>query len=239
MGERLLNSALSGGRGLIVVAALLEAEAVAAAVGLGASAAPGEWRVAALDERLDLLTCGIGKSNAAGATARALAGGAYRAVVNAGVCGSLPSGGGSMLEPGRAVVGTSAVFADEGLQTPEGFRDVAEMGFGPLASLRGGGVEIACDVGLVRALEALGDERGPIATVSTCSGTDHLAREVAARTGARVEAMEGAAIALVCARLGVPFAEWRVVSNTTGDRAGQRWDIRAALARLGVSASRL
>jgi len=239
MGERLLNSALSGGRGLIVVAARLEAEAVAAAFGLGASAAPGEWRVAALDERLDLLTCGIGKSNAAGATARALSGGAYRAVVNLGVCGSLPSSDGTKLEPGRAVVGTSEVFADEGLLTPEGFRDIAEMGFGPLASLPGGGVSIACDAGLVRALEGLGDERGPIATVSTCSGTDELARAVAERSGARVEAMEGAAAALVCARMGVRFAEWRVVSNTTGDRARQRWDIRGALARLGAGAARL
>lgn len=239
MGERLLNSALSGGRGLVVVAARLEAEAVAGAFGLGASEAPAEWRTAALDARLDLLTCGIGKSNAAGATARALAGGAYRLVVNVGVCGSLPLGGGPMLEPGRAVAGTSAVFADEGALTPDGFRDVAEMGFGPLSSLPGGGVAIACDAALVRALEALGDERGPIATVSTCSGTDELAREVAARSGARVEAMEGAAMALVCARFGVPFAEWRVVSNTTGDRAAQRWNIRAALARLAMGAARL
>ena len=239
MGERLLNSVISGGRGLVVVAARLEAEAVAGAFGLGAADAPAEWRIVSLDERLDLLTCGIGKSNAAGATAWALSGGAYRAVVNLGVCGALPSAGGSMLEPGRAVVGTCAVFADEGLLTPDGFRDVAEMGFGPLASLPGGGVAIACDAALVRALEALGDERGPIATVSTCSGTDELAQAVAERSGARVEAMEGAAMALVCARLGVAFAEWRVVSNTTGDRARQRWDIRGALARLGEGAARL
>lgn len=239
MGERLLNSALSGGRGLLVVAARAEAEAVVGAFGFKAAEAPAEWRIRTLDERLDLLTCGIGKSNAAGATARALEGGQYRAVLNIGVCGSLPRGGGPMLEPGRAVVGTSAVFADEGLQTPEGFRDVAEMGFGPLASLPGGGVAIACDGALLGALDALGDERGVIATVSTCSGTDALARAVAERTGAPAEAMEGAAAALVCARFGAPFAEWRVVSNTTGDRAGQRWDIRAALARLAAGAARL
>ena len=30
----------------------------------------------------------------------------------------------------------------------------------------------------------------------------------------------------------IPFAELRIMSNTTGDREGQRWDLALALKRL-------
>jgi futalosine hydrolase len=40
---------------------------------------------------------------------------------------------------------------------------------------------------------------GALVTVSTCSGTDAAARELARRTGGICENMEGAAVAQVCA----------------------------------------
>ena len=51
---------------------------------------------------------------------------------------------------------------------------------------------------------------------------------------AMVEAMEGFSCALAARRINpdARFAEIRVVSNTTGDRAGQRWDLDRALARM-------
>jgi futalosine hydrolase len=55
---------------------------------------------------------------------------------------------------------------------------------------------------------------------------------VKARTGAVAEAMEGAAVGLVAHRLGIPFGEVRIISNTTGDRNLQRWDMKRALASL-------
>ena len=70
------------------------------------------------------------------------------------------------------------------------------------------------------------------ATVSTCSATDVLATELATRTGAAVETMEGAAIGLACAAAGVPWAQLRAVSNLTGDRAKANWDFDRALAAL-------
>jgi nucleoside phosphorylase len=59
-----------------------------------------------------------------------------------------------------------------------------------------------------------------------------LAHEIRVRTGALAEAMEGAAVGMVAARLGVAFAEVRVISNNTGDRGGQAWDLPGALAGL-------
>ena len=46
------------------------------------------------------------------------------------------------------------------------------------------------------------------------------------------EAMEGAAVVHAARRVGVPAIEIRSISNTTGDRATQRWDIAAAFAAL-------
>jgi nucleoside phosphorylase len=51
--------------------------------------------------------------------------------------------------------------------------------------------------------------------------------------------MEGAAVGLVCHRLRVPFAEVRVVSNTTGHRERQQWDIKGAVSKLELVASAL
>jgi futalosine hydrolase len=142
------------------------------------------------------------------------------------VAGALP---GSGLEIGAAVAATACVFADEGLQTESGFTDCAAMGF-PLADFPGAAAPVGEDaLGVIR---PLADAAGPIATVSTCSGTDALARAVRDRTGALAEGMEGAAVALVARRLRLPMAELRIISNTTGDRSAQRWDLRGALARL-------
>ena len=70
-------------------------------------------------------------------------------------------------------------------------------------------------------------------TVATCSGSDAAAAEVARRTGAIAEAMEGAAVVHAARRLATPAIELRAISNTTGDRAAQVWDLPSALQSLG------
>jgi futalosine hydrolase len=45
--------------------------------------------------------------------------------------------------------------------------------------------------------------------------------------------MEGAAVVHAARRLKVPAIELRAISNTTGDRANQQWDLQAGLAALG------
>jgi len=46
------------------------------------------------------------------------------------------------------------------------------------------------------------------------------------------EAMEGAAVVHAARRAGVPAIEIRSISNATGDRAKQQWNIAAAFAAL-------
>lgn len=219
------------GRVLLVVAAPAEARAVAAGFGLGRDwsgpAAAWDWPVVPLAGGMDMLETGVGKVNAAAAAA--VRGPSYGAVINLGVCGALPAADPPRI--GDCVLASASVYADEGVQTEAGFQTVPEMGFalGPFA-----GVGVPCDGALLGALSPLAGRVAPVATVSTCSGTDALARAVALRTGAAAEAMEGAAVGHALARLApsTRFAELRVVSNTTGDRARQRWDLGGALARL-------
>ena len=229
-----------------LLAAAAPAEARAVLQGLGA---PGADAVGATDgwtrirasDRVDLVISGVGKANASGAVARALDPTRHAGVISLGVCGSLP---GSGLRPTDVVCATESVYADEGVAIPGGFTDLAAMGFAP--GVAGDSMGVANDGAVASLLGAhapigLRVSSGRIATVSTCSGTDGHARQVVARTGAVAEAMEGAAIGFAVERLapGLPFAEVRVVSNSTGDRAGQSWDLEGALSVLARVAGTL
>ena len=68
---------------------------------------------------------------------------------------------------------------------------------------------------------------GGFVTVSCCSGHPQLSEDLQRRSGGICENMEGAAAAQVCAEFGLPLLELRGISNPTGSRDPQRWDIRA------------
>lgn len=212
----------------MVVAAPAEAKAVLSGLGLEPTA-PREWATHQIKPNLHLMVSGIGKANAAAATAIALCSGRYSAVLNLGIAGSLPIA--MPLQMGQTITATRSIYADDGLALPDGtFVGCADMGF-PLGPFDDWGVR--ADRELLDRMAPLTDVTAPIATVSTCSGTDNLAAIVVERTWAVAEAMEGAAVGQVAARLGVPFVEVRVISNTTGDRPKQVWSIGPALAGLG------
>ncbi len=218
---------------LIVVAAPSEAAAVRRGMGLeGPARDPVPWQPVPLALGADLLLTGVGKANAAGAVAATLAAGRHGAVIDLGIAGALPAGSGAAAI-GTVIFAESSVFADEGVQAQDAFRSLSSMGWGVAPDASDG---LAPDQRLAAALRPLASVRGPVATVSTCSGTDALAVEIVRRTGAVAEAMEGAAVLLAAARAGVPAAELRVISNTTGDRARQQWDIAAAMTRLAALA---
>lgn len=202
---------------------------VLAVVATALEAAPLEG----LGPEYTLLVSGVGKASAAAATASALATGTWSAVLSLGIGGSLP--GRRPLPLGAAVLATRSRFADEGVATPNGFIGLDRLGF----SDPGADDHFAPDPTLLTHLRTHCDREGIIATVSTCSGTDARAAAVAERTGAVVEAMEGAAVGLAAARSGVRFAEVRVISNTTGDRDRQVWAMDRAKSRLAELARAL
>jgi futalosine hydrolase len=65
-------------------------------------------------------------------------------------------------------------------------------------------------------------------TVSTCTGTDAMARAIEARTGGAVENMEGAAVAHVAHLHGVPVGEVRGISNIVTNRDTSQWKLKNA-----------
>lgn len=181
---------------------------------------------------LQVIVAGIGRTNAAAATAEALAmaaagGQPFGEVLSVGIAGVLPGGGCAI---GDLVIATECVYSEEGIALPEGSADMEALGF-PLGDFRGNRVPV--DAALLARFAPLG-HTAPIATVATCSGTDAAARSVAARTGAVAEAMEGAAVVHTARRAHLPALEIRAISNTTGERATQHWNIRAALASLAA-----
>lgn len=186
----------------------------------------GSYRFAGVD----LIHTGVSKANAAGAIGTLARPAMDGLILNVGIAGALPDAGGVFaLRPGDCVVGQCSVFADEGLITSSGYQDVSEIGF-PIDPESKSSFD--CDPQAVRAFTDAGVTSGSIATISTCSGTDESAKEVARRTNAIAESMEGAAVGLACKRLNLPFCEVRAISNFTGDRANQQWDIKGALASL-------
>ena len=140
---------------------------------------------------VDVLAAGVGPAAAAAGTARALAGGDYRAVLSAGVAGGFgpPVGG--------TVVADRVVAADLGVEDPAatgGWRSVAELGLGPS--------ELTCDAALtaelVARLSAAGRTPavGTVLTVSTATGTAERAARLEQRWSPVAEAMEGYAVVL-------------------------------------------
>lgn len=243
MSQRAFEAWTHGGKAvLVVLASKPERDAILATSKFAPDSPPDAWIPMHLRTGVELLMTGVGKANAAAGTARGLDPERHGLVISLGVGGALPRESTGPLALGQAVAGTTSLFADEGVQSPAGWSPMADLGF-PLVQHQINAVHaaprvsgsldaIASDPDALAIAANLCDHTAAIATVSICSGADPLAMQIACRTGAWVEAMEGAAVGLVASRLGVPFVEIRVVSNRTGDRDRQGWDISLALKRL-------
>ncbi|MBX3390935.1 MAG: futalosine hydrolase [Phycisphaeraceae bacterium] len=217
-----------------MVAAAVEARAIHAGFRCAAPI-PDHWERSRLHERFELLLCGVGKSNAAGAAARAIALDAPSRVLNLGICGALPHP--QPLQIRESVLASRCVLADEGIATDGLWLPLAKAGFPSAID----GDAISTSDSFNHSLTPFADRVGAIATVSTCSGNDERAREIFGRCApdGLAEAMEGAAIGIAAQRSGIPFAELRVVSNRAGHRDSQGWDLKGALARLEAIAAGL
>lgn len=227
---------LLGGDGRMLLAVASYAELRAILVGLGDKHLPMDfspWALREVTSRVDVVLTGVGAASAAGAVASVIDPLRHAMVICVGVAGAYED---SPAQLGQIVMGSQAVFADVGVQTPTGYESMAQHGFGAFDNEK---EAASCPPVVIAALAGLSDHQGPIATVNVCSGTNELAKSIASRTGAIAEAMEGAGVALVAERSGVPWAELRAISNTTGNRAQQVWKMQQALARLAQVIGRL
>ncbi|MEV4559646.1 futalosine hydrolase [Kitasatospora sp. NPDC049285] len=213
---------------LVVVAVPAEAEAVLRGLRDGARPLPlpgGELRRAVHPDgtAVDVLAAGVGPAAAAAGTAAALGRyGGYRLVLSAGIAGGFAP----HAPIGSLVVADALVAADLGAETPDGFADVTELGFGT--------VRHEVPAGVVRlAANALAAAVGEVLTVSTVTGSAERAERLRERhPRALAEAMEGFGVAEAAARHGLPVGELRAVSNAVGPRDRAAWRIGEALGAL-------
>ncbi|WP_078891278.1 futalosine hydrolase [Streptomyces sp. NRRL S-350] len=215
---------------LVVVAVPAEAEAVLRGLPGGAVARPlpGGTLHRAGGAPVDVLAAGVGPAAAAAAATAALAAHPYAVALSAGIAGGFAP----HAPVGATVVADAIVAADLGAETPEGFADVAELGFGTVR-------HTPPPAAVALLAEALGGPggpgvvTGPVLTVSTVTGSAARAAALAARhPGAAAEAMEGFGVAEAAARYGVPALELRTVSNPVGPRDRAAWRIGEALTAL-------
>jgi futalosine hydrolase len=181
-----------------------------------------------------LMHSGVGKANAAAAVSILLETLNPSMVIGTGVAGAFPQSG---LTVGDLALATDEIYGDEGALTPQGFLDMKELGLALVQRsgrrlfntfpLDGSTLDLIRPI-LTRYAAAAGCQLGvgPFVTVSTGSGTDASAREMASRTGGICENMEGAALAQICALYGASFIEIRGISNLTGDRDLSLWNVR-------------
>jgi futalosine hydrolase len=177
-------------------------------------ALPAELRGFPPREGVDILPCGVGPVEAAVAVARALAGHAYAAVINAGIAGAFRG---------------SAAVGDALLVTSERLADLGLEGGGALklpdgASLVG---EVAADAGLVARTAPLPFRAARGLTVSQVTTTDATAARLQRAYAPDVESMEGFAVLRAAQAAGVRALEVRGISNYVGERADAQWDFRA------------
>lgn len=164
-----------------------------------------------------LVRTGVGAVNAAHAVTTAILQDKPAAIVVCGVGGAYP---GSGLRIGDVVSAELECYGDLGADGPSGFLDMKALGFAVIET-----PELFNDLPMQLFPT---DRRAKFITVSTCTGTDVMARAIEARTGGGVENMEGAAVAHVAHLHRIPVGEVRAISNIVTDRDTTKWKLKDA-----------
>lgn len=170
------------------------------------------------EPRVQVVVTGVGPVNAAHAATVAILSDRPECILVCGVGGAYPSAG---LKIGDVVCAEAEVYGDLGAQSPSGFLDMKALGFPVVAAAEPIFNELPLQLFPTT-------RRVRFVTVSTCTGTDSVASEIASRTNGGVENMEGAAIAHVALLHGVPMGEVRGISNLVTNRDVKSWKLKEA-----------
>jgi futalosine hydrolase len=173
---------------------------------------------------------GIGVTNAAHASTLLIEKYSASKVILFGIGGAYPGQG---LNIGDIAFAEIEIYADLGVHTKNGHKNAEDMDI-PLLVRKGNRLfnEFPMDRRLLgKALKAFKGncfKTGAFLTVCEVTGTAARARELQGRYNALCENMEGAAVAHVCTRYGVPALEVRGISNIVEDRDPGRWQKKSA-----------
>ena len=170
------------------------------------------------DRRVRVVVTGVGPVNAAHATTVAIIDDRPDVIVVCGIGGAYPLAG---LKIGDVVSAETETYGDLGAQSPNGFLDMKALGF-PVVERPS---PLFNDLPIQVFPTAT---RARFVTVSTCTGTDSAASEIASRTNGAVENMEGAAVVHVALLHGIAVGEVRGISNFVTNRDVKSWKLNEA-----------
>ncbi|RLE00098.1 MAG: futalosine hydrolase [Aquificota bacterium] len=198
---------------------------------LKASFAEQGWRRILLSKwgalEILLVETGVGKVNAAVATALAMEKWRPSLLLLIGIAGAMPSSG---LKPSDLALATEEIYGDEGCMTEEGWLTPQSMDTAYLITEKGP-IYHRFPLTVPPGLQL---PKGPFVTLSAITGTAERAKELEnIFPGIMCENMEGAAVAHVAAHYGVPLVEIRAMSNTAGPRQRHLWKVQEACQALG------
>ncbi|MGF1573902.1 MAG: futalosine hydrolase [Sumerlaeia bacterium] len=173
---------------------------------------------------------GIGGLNSAVSLVQFLEHQTPTGVLNIGLAGASNS---ASLEISRLVLAEEEWFADLGVRTEDDDFGLEEIGF-PLVKDQAKpwnrvGIDEANTTEFAKCLSV---PKRPFITVNQCSGSLGVAQKRESKFPACVENMEGATLAAVCNRYGVPFVELRAISNLMGNRDKSAWDFKNSFQNL-------
>ncbi len=221
---------------LLISATELEVEPLTAGFEAAGSASPlpGPWRLR--QGRVEGVPClalstGVGKVNAAAATALALRALRPSAVLLVGVGGAFDGAG---LEPGDVALAASETHLDSGVGHGETWQGLEELGFPTLPAGPGRAEALYNHLPFGEHASRLAGRLGvpalPFGTSEAVTADAATARLLRERHGVAVESMEGAAVAQVALAFGAPLVQIRGISNLVGERDKRRWRLKEAVA---------
>ncbi len=177
-------------------------------------------------DQVDVLLAGVGVAEAAMNTTKAILAAHYDLVISMGIGGGFEG----IADVGSIVVASEMIAADLGAESEEGFISLEQLGLGK--------TKISTGKQAHHLYEALIHNKtsahwGPILTVSTVTGSQKTASNLAKRIpGAAAEAMEGFGVAVAAQSSDIPVIEIRAISNSVGPRDRSSWKIKEALQAL-------
>ncbi|MDR1055369.1 MAG: futalosine hydrolase [Prevotellaceae bacterium] len=157
----------------------------------------------------------------------------YDLVLNTGIAGSFSE----QINVGETVVVEREVFADWGIDMPEGFLTVFDENIVPRGILPFNSVgELYCrHIAPYPFLRRFRIVKG--ATVNAGSSEALRIGKLKAKFAPDIESMEGAAFFYVCLMENIPFIEMRCISNIVEKRDKSQWNIPLAINNLSDSVS--
>lgn len=169
-----------------------------------------------------------GIANAAAATAVAVDRFGPGKIFNVGVCGVYSDNMGLLA---KVVAGTSAVFADAGVESDDSFLPLEAIDL-PLAKTKSG-TKVYNVIELNDKPVAEKVRRGIFLTVGASSGSNLRAQKIKSRfkidEGMLLcEDMESAAVGLIALKASIPCTVLRGVSNLCGERDHKNWKLLKA-----------